>query len=194
VTTTEVAKAPKRGRETAWDMARSLGLILVITAITLVFVPDLFHPGKSDRFAAVNYSEYVAGFRQVTGRPALVPDGLPTGWASNAGSLTGPAAAEHLHIGWGVPGAKYAGLEESVAPMAAFVSQSSVLGPQGAKVTGSTPIAGVQWQTRVSTRGEYSLSRTVDGVAVVITGSATKAQLQTLAALLQPARSGTASG
>jgi Protein of unknown function (DUF4245) len=165
-------------------MVRSLGVVAVIAAVTLIFVPGLFHPNKSQRFPAIDYSDYVSGFHQVTGRQALVPSSLPKGWAANAGMLTGPAAVEHLHVGWATPGANYAGLEESVGPMAAFVP--TVLGVKGNRVTGSVLIAGQRWQTRTSSRGESSLSRTIDGVAVVVTGSATGAQLQDLAASLQP--------
>jgi hypothetical protein len=181
VTTTEVAK-PKRGRQTAADMARSLGLIGVVVAITLIFVPGLLHPSKSQRFQAVDYSDYVSGFHQVTGETALTPSSLPSGWKANAGALKGPAAVEHLHIGWATPGAKYAGLEESVENVAAFVP--TILGTRGATVTGRVPIDGAIWQTRTSSRGEYSVSRTIRGIAVIITGSATDAQLQALAASL----------
>jgi hypothetical protein len=181
VTTTDVAP-PKRGRQTAADMVRSLGLIGVVIAATLIFVPGLFHPSKSQRFPAVDYADYVSGFHQVTGETALTPSSLPSGWTANAGALTGPAAAEHLHIGWAAPGAKYAGLEESVENAAAFVP--SILGTRGSTVTGRVPIDGATWQTRTSSRGEYSLSATIGAITVVITGSATEAQLQGLAASL----------
>jgi Protein of unknown function (DUF4245) len=181
--TTEVARPPKRGRETSWDMVRSLGVVAVIAAVTLIFVPGLFHPSKSERFQAVDYSDYVSGFHQLTGRSALVPASLPTGWKANAATLTGPTAREHLHIGWVPPGATYAGLEESVGPMAGFVP--TVLGARGRAVTGSASINGEVWQTRTSSRGEASLSRTIGGIAVVITGSATTAQLDLLAASLR---------
>jgi hypothetical protein len=179
VTATEVAR-PKRGRENASDMVRSLGLIAVVIAVTLIFDPGLIHPSKSQRVQAVDYSDYVSGFHQVTGKTALTPTSLPTGWQANAGALSGPATAEHLHIGFATPGAKYAGLEESVENMTAFAR--SVLGTRGAAVTGRAPIAGTSWQTRTSSRGEYSLTTTIRGIAVIVTGSASNAQLQTLAA------------
>ena len=94
-------------------MIRSLGLIVAIVAVTLIFVPGLLHPSKSQRFPAVDYSDYVTGFHQLSGRTALSPASLPKGWEANAAALTGTATA-HLHIGWATPGAKYAGLEESV--------------------------------------------------------------------------------
>jgi Protein of unknown function (DUF4245) len=181
VTTTEVAR-PKRGRETAGDMVRSLGLVGVVIAATLIFVPGLFHPSKSQLFPALDYSDYTAGFHQVTDKTALAPRSLPGGWKANAATLTGPAAAEHLHIGFAAPGTKYAALEESVENATAFAP--AVLGARGGAVTGRVTIAGATWQTRMSSRGELALSRTIRGIAVVITGSATNAQLQVLAASL----------
>jgi hypothetical protein len=163
-------------------MVRSLGLIALVIAVTLIFVPGLIHPSKSQRFAAVDYSDYVSGFHQVTGQRALTPTSLPTGWKPNAGALNGPATQEHLHIGWAAPGSTYAGLEESVESATTFVP--SILGPRGATVIGRVPIDGAVWQVRTSSRGEYSLTRTIGGIAVVITGSATDAQLQQLAASL----------
>ena len=163
-------------------MVRSLGLIAVIVAVGLLFVPGLLHPSKSQRFPAADYSDYVAGFHQVTGKTALTPRTLPSGFEANAGALTGPATVEHLHVGFAAPGAKYAGLEESVAPMPSFVR--TVLGARGAAVTGQTQIGGVTWQARMSSRGELALSRRVNGVSVVITGSATGEQLELLAASL----------
>lgn len=182
MTTTDVTR-PKRGRESVADMVRSLGLVGVVIAATLIFVPGLFHPSKSQQFQPVDYSDYVSGFHQVTDQTALAPSSLPSGWTANAGALTGPAAAEHLHIGFATPGSEYAGLEESVESLAAFVP--SVLGTRGATVTGSALVGGTRWQTRTSSRGEYSLTRTIRGIAIVITGSATDAQLQQLAASLR---------
>jgi hypothetical protein len=183
----EVVAKPKRGSETAWDMIRSIGLILVVVAVTLIFVPGLLHPTKSDKFPAVDYSSYVSGFRQVTGHAALVPSPQPSGWKANAGTLNGPKATERFHVGFAVPGTQYAGLDESVGPMSMLVS--TVLGKRGLTVTGSTHIDGAVWTTRLSARGEPALTRTVNGVNVVVTGSATGVQLEQLVGALQPATS-----
>lgn len=177
---TQVIK-PKRGSETALDMVRSLGLIIVLVAATLIFVPGLLHPSKSQRAVAVDYSDEVVGFHDVTGKNALTPS-VPSGWRANAATLTGPAAAEHLHIGFAVPGTEYAGLEESVAAPATFAH--STLGASGAIPVDHVTLDGAQWLVSNSSRGEYSLRRTVGGVTVIVTGSATAEQLQTLAASL----------
>ncbi|MBV9486962.1 MAG: DUF4245 domain-containing protein [Frankiaceae bacterium] len=181
---TQIEK-PRRGSETGLDMVRSIGLIIVVTAVTLIFVPGLLHPSKSDRMPPVDYSSYVAGFHQVTGKAALVPTPAPASWRANAGTLTGPASTERLHVGFVVPGAEYAGLDESVGPMATIVKR--VLGKQGLAVTGSTQIEGRTWQSRESSRGELAITRRAAGVNIVITGSARGEDLELLAASLRPA-------
>jgi Protein of unknown function (DUF4245) len=182
--TTNVPR-PKRARQSVSDMVRSLVLVAVAIGVTLIFVPGLLHPSKSQHFPAADYQDYVIGFRQLTGVPALVPTAPPRGWRANAAALTTPKPGAHLHIGWVVPGSKYVGLEESIRSPTALTS--AVLGARGSTVVGHVLVNGQPWQVRTSDRGEYALSRTMDGVNVVITGSATGAEIQDLAATLQPA-------
>lgn len=180
-----VAETPGRRRrgQSVGDMVRSFGLMAIVVAVTLVFVPGLFHPSASQRFPRVDYSDYVTGFRQLTGRAALVPAGLPSDWKANAARLTGKRHNAHLHIGWAVPGSEYAGLEESVIPASEFIR--SALGARALAVTGFQQIDGVAWQRRTSSRGEPALTRTTAGLTLVVTGSATPQQLATLAASLR---------
>jgi hypothetical protein len=174
--------APKRGSETLLDMARSLGLIGAIIAFTLLFVPGLIHPGSKDRLQPVDYSSYVSGFHDVTGVTAMTPRPAPDGFRPTSGRLTGPAATEHLHIGFAVPGTTYAGVEESVGPLPTLVA--ALLGKRGATVTGHAVIAGVTWQSRLSSRGEVALTRRVAGLNLLVTGSASAEQLELLAGSL----------
>jgi Protein of unknown function (DUF4245) len=179
---TQIIK-PKRGSETLLDMARSLGLVAAIVAVTLLFVPGLIHPSKSDQFPAVDYSDYISGFHQVTGLAALAPAPLPAGWKANAANLTGPARVEHLHIGFAVPGQSYAGLEESVAPPVSFAR--TVLGASGAIPIDHITLNGARWAVSNSSGGEYSLRRTVGRLTVIVTGSATATELNSLASSLR---------
>jgi hypothetical protein len=181
----EVVRERRPVRATVLDMVRSLGLLAVIVALTLVFVPGLLHPSHAQRYPAASYVDEVTGFHDVTGRAAWVPADLPSGWRANGASLPYREHTAHLHIGWVTPTAQYAGLEESNQPAQSFVSV--VLGARGRVVTGSVDIAGASWSRRTSSRGEQSLVRTVGGVTIVITGSATTLQEQQLAAALRPA-------
>lgn len=180
----EQAVPPKPVRQVILDMVRSLGVVAVIVAVTLIFVPNLIHPGKSSRVQPVDYSEDALGFRQVTGIAPYAPDGLPSGWYPNAATFSRQHTVVHLHIGWVTPDQKYAGLEETNGPAPAFLSR--ILGKRGAAVTGHVVVNGRSWATRTSADGERSLTASLGRVTVVITGSASAAQEQQLAAALRP--------
>jgi hypothetical protein len=183
-TQTEVVK-PRRGRETAFDMIRSFGLMVVVVGVTLLFVPSLLHPSAKDKFPAFDASGLIDGFHDVTGHAALVPGPLPAGFTPTAGTLTGPAAGERMHIGYAAPAQSFAGLDESVGPTSGLVA--TVLGAAGTTVDGTVPISGVAWQRRTSSRGEVALVRRSSGITVVVTGSASEPTLVALAASLRPA-------
>lgn len=187
-TPTRVARS-KGLRESVLDMGRSLGLMAVIMAVVLFATParGLIFPDQSDRMPAVDYSDVVSGFGQVTHHPALGPVALPRSWRANAANLSGSSAAdERLHIGFVTPGNQFAGVDETTGDATALIKD--VLGTRGATVTGTTTIDGATWQVRTSDRGERSLTRAVAGLTVVVTGSARAADLDRLCASLQPAK------
>lgn len=175
---------PRRRGASLADMARSLGLMAVVVGVTLIFVPGLLSPSKSQRMAPVDDTSYFAGFGQETGVAALAPSPPPLGFRANAGSLTGRPTAAHLHIGFAVYGALYAELEESVAPSAGFLA--SVLGKHVDGAAGEQTIDGRVWGVRPSSRGEDALTHRFGRVTVVVTGSATPGELDSLAASLKP--------
>lgn len=179
---------PKPVRQVIFDMIRSLGVVAVIVAVTLIFVPNLIHPGKSSKVQPANYSDDAVGFRQVAGSPAYTPVGLPSGWYANAATFSRAKSVAHLHIGWVTPDKKYAALEESNGPATAFIAKT--LGKGSESGSGRELVSGRSWTIRTSNRGERSLTATLAGVTIVITGSASSAQEQQLAGALQPDRSG----
>jgi hypothetical protein len=167
------------------DMVRSLGLMAVIVAVMLfIGARYLIHPTAADRMPAVDYSGTVQGFGEVAHTPALAPAALPSTWRANASRLVEPTPGAHqLHVGWALPGERYAGLDEATGDADALVL--SVLGHRALTVAGSTDIGGVQWQRRTSDRGEEALTRRAGSVTVVITGNASDADLRRLAASLR---------
>lgn len=183
VSSTDVVK-PKSARDTALDMVRSIGLILVILAVTLIFVPGLLHPSKSQRVQPVDYSDVVIGFKQVTGQLADVPANLPATWKATSRSLAHDKTFAHLHIGFVAPDNNYAGLEEATGDPATFIK--TTLGSKGLAPTGTTTINGQTWTERTSQRGETSISRTSNLITVVITGSTSLTNQKELAAALKP--------
>jgi hypothetical protein len=93
-----------------------------------------------------------------------------------------------LHMGLVVDRAPrtYAALEESNEQAASFIERIGV-----PPVTGSVTVAGEPWQLRRDGGGHTSLSRTENGLTVIVTdgggkGGATQQQLETLAGSLKP--------
>jgi hypothetical protein len=187
---TRVAK-PKRGGETALDMVRSLGLIAVIVAVTLIFVPGLVHPSKKDKIQPLDYSNYLEGFHSLTKLTPLAPNPVPAGWYANSAALNGPSQAEHLRIGFVTPDQQYVGLVQSIGTPATVIR--TLLGEGAVTPTGHVTIAGASWDERMSSVHELALTHVVaptngsvsSGViTVMITGSAPASELRTLAAAL----------
>jgi hypothetical protein len=170
---------PQRPVKTFTDMWRSLGLMAVVIAALLLLGParTLVFPGAA-KMAPVDYSDQVAAFAKIAGT-VLAPAGLPNGWRANGASFDSGVRRAHLHIGFATPGSRYAGLDETNG--AADQLLGRVLGPRGAKLTGTTTIAGETWDVRRSQRGEEALTLTSGPLTLVVTGSATDSQLRTLA-------------
>src|SRR4051812_6952489 len=157
-------------------MVRSLGLMAVIVA-ALLFIGAryLIMPGSADRAPAADYTSVVHDFPRAAGAPVLAPTSLPPAWRANAARLTTPPGVTQLHIGWAVPGSRYAGLDEASGSPAALIT--AVLGSAGETVRGTTMIAGAVWQQRTSSLGERAYTRQAGKVTVVVTGNATDEQL-----------------
>ena len=173
-----------RGEQTFTDMARSLGLMVVVVAALLLLGPGrtLLFPGD-DRRPVVDYSHVAAAFTTEAGTPAVLPVALPAGWRPNAATLTRPKTGVRLHVGWTTPGEKFAGLDESVGPPTRFVV--TVLGRRGVTTVGTIEIGSRTWEVRRSQRGETALTRAFGDVTVVVTGDAPDLQLGDLAASLR---------
>ena len=174
---------PQRPAKTFTDMGRSLGLMAVVIAALLLLGParTLVFPGSA-KVTPVDYSHRVSAFRDVAGS-VLAPTGLPKGWRANSASFDSSGARAHLHIGFATPGSLYAGLDESNGSPGQLIGR--VLGPRGAKVTGSAAIGGTTWDLRRSQRGEEALTLSQGALTVVITGSASDSQLRVLAGSLR---------
>ena len=176
VTTTAAPEAPakkKRGRESAGDMVRSLGVVMVLV-VGLWFFGQA-SPSDSQRVRRVDPAQEVKDFaRSAPGVP--LPRTVPAGFVPNV-SLLSPAG---LRIGFVIGKddfAEYAASRES-----SFVADQT---GKGAPV-GTVDVNGTAWQ-HVSAGGHDSLVTTYGAVSVVVGGirdKATIAELTTLAASL----------
>ena len=166
----------KRGRETAGDMIRSMGLILLI----VIPVWFLAQPPDSDEaeIRVVDPSADVASYqREVPGVP--VPGALPPQWRPTS-SNPEPGA---LRIGYVTPSTQYA---EYASSTAGPTFLSDITG-QGSPV-GTVDVGGAVWQDYRDADDHQTLVREAAGATVIVGGlreTASDEELRTLAAAVR---------
>lgn len=170
-------KKKKRGRESAADMVRSLGLVILI----VVPIWYLAQPPKSDE----------AELREVDPRGAIeafaadvptapVPGPLPTDWRATSSTYRG--GERTLRVGWVTPQAQYAEYAASTSPRQAFLDEVV-----GEKVEQLEPVTvdGVVWEQYRDPDGSLSLTRSYGSATVVVGSKRATASLAELEVLLR---------
>jgi hypothetical protein len=116
----------------------------------------------------------------------VVPAGLAGGYRPTSARTDAGDASKGdpvtLEIGYVTPSGKYAGFVVSDDSRADALRQ--VLDGAGQK--GTVPIGGSSWTRWTTERGETALTREQDGLTVLVTGSATDAELETIADSVRP--------
>jgi hypothetical protein len=184
---TEAAAPPavdRMQRFTAANMIRSL-LPLVLGCLLVVGITAL-RQNPEDPVREVETANAERAVSQLAGYQLLVPRGLSAGWRAtsvhtNAGSAsTGDPVT--LQIGWLTPAAEFAAYVISDDPEATALTD--VL--DDATADGTQQVDGDSWQRLTTERGETALTRTEGPATLVVTGSASDDELQTLAGSLVP--------
>lgn len=164
--------------------AAALGCLLA-AAVAVVAIPA---PHATEP-VPVSYRADLARLTRLAPYPAVAPAGLPPSWVPVSsglavGGANGPGTVT-WQLGFMTPAGTLAALEESDAGARAFVSRMTNDG---------TPLASAFLNGRVWTlcatpaRGQRSLYVTgAAGLVLVVTGSASWADLRLLAASLRPA-------
>ena len=174
------------------------GLGCVLVAAVLVVAIPAPHAAQP---VAISYRTDQAALARLAPYPAVAPAGLPASWTpvsselTTGGPVSGPAGAGTVTwaLGYATPDGALASLEETNASAAPFVrrmtndgtvllpDQPAPAGPGGRAWTFSaTPARGQ--------RSMYAVSPA--GFTVVVTGSASWADLRLLAASLRPVVAG----
>jgi hypothetical protein len=172
-------------RFTAANMLRSLLPLVVIILVVVGWTafrqsPDVNPVKPIDPSSTVKLAAARAGY------PLEVPAGLPDGYRpTSARTDAGDAGAGDpvtLQIGYVTPGEQFVGFVVSDDPSAGAVT--TVLGH--AQDNGTVAVGGRNWTRSTTARGETALSRTDGGVIVLVTGSASERDLETVAAAVRP--------
>lgn len=167
----------KRGRESALDMVRSLGLVLII----VIVVWWLAQPNKEDeqKIRVVDPGPSIqALLRQSPGTP--VPT-TPSGWQPTVTD----GDADTLRLGYVVPGDLYAEYAVTLSSSPEFLSDITGRGTE----VGTFDVNGVPWRQLTGKDDAISLVRKVGSATVVVGGvreTARLSDLRTLAATVKP--------
>ena len=162
------------------NLARSLAVVVVVAVVIWL----VGYPRSHDESVhTVDIGPTLKAVERIAAYHALIPGGLSEDWrptSAHIGHRSGHARPTSLHIGYVTPDDEYAALEESDASRDGFVAATTDRAP----VAGSRVIDGVTWEERAkgSTR---SLVRAIGDVTVIVTGTASYAELAELAASLR---------
>jgi len=169
-----------RLRQTAWDMVRSMAVVLVIVFLIVLLA---WRP-EPEAVKVVETAPTVALAARAAEHPVTAPAGLPEGWrpTSVRWEPTEESRPERvLHIGYVTPADEYA--QVSVAPVVAeaYLDEQTADGVP----TGTQAVGEVTWERR-ETDDRRSLVLVDDEVATVVSGSAEWSELVALAGALEP--------
>jgi hypothetical protein len=129
------APAKKKRPSTGRDMLISLLVVGVAVGLFVVLLPKTPH-------AKVTPVEYLPAARELAGDttlPIYAPQPLPAGW--QASYIRFGEAPDAIHIGFVLKADKFARLDESLKPDAAFYTSSHV---PTQKAAGPSPLAGYE--------------------------------------------------
>jgi hypothetical protein len=174
----------RANRMSAANMLRSLLPLVVICLLVVGW--NALQQDADEGVRTVDPSSAVQLAAARAGYPVPAPDGLaddyrPTSARTDAGNAR-EGDPVTLEIGYLTPSEEFAGFVVSDDPRAGPLA--AVL--DGADEGGTVQIGGATWTRATTTRDETALVREDDGVTVVVTGSATDDELETVAASVKP--------
>ncbi|MFD8980142.1 DUF4245 domain-containing protein [Streptomyces sp. NPDC059564] len=166
-----------KGKQTVWDMVRSLAVIGVVVAGIYIFLP---HDDQADPTRTVDYRVETLTARRAAPYPVAVPVGLPQEW--RATSVTYERKNSNAwHLGFQDPEKQYVAIEQSSDTAEKYLTAVT----QKAKSTGRTQQVGDRAWERWDGEKYDALVLREQGHVTVVTGTASFEQLGTMAAALE---------
>ncbi|WP_354379898.1 DUF4245 domain-containing protein [Streptomyces sp. PvR034] len=166
-----------KGKQTIWDMVRSLAIIGVVAGGIYLAVP---HDDKADPTHVVDYRIETLTARRAAPYPVGSPVGLAKEW--RATSVTYDRKdANAWHLGFLDPRGEYVAVEQSSDASAKYLDKVT----QKAKATGQAQQVGdLSWE-RWEGPKYRALVRQEQGHATVVTGTGAFGELAELAGALE---------
>lgn len=160
-------------------MAISLLVVFgfVATIVGLTPRPD------ADPVTVVDVGGALAQARATAPYAVAAPTGLPARWRATS-ARTSPSGADGVswHVGFVTPEDRYAAVEQSNADATSFLA---AIGESG-RDDGTVTVAGTEWKRLYAkAKDQRTLWRTDGSTVLAVTGDASWAELQQLAAALR---------
>lgn len=173
-------RANARLGQTVADMARSMVVVLVVVGAILLVT---WRP-QPEAIRSVDPTEALTAARATAGYPVLYPRDLPEGWVPTSARWDLPVDAEPepaWHVGFVTPDDAYAQIGQSMTTNPQFLAAQT----GGGSLIGEDPPG---WQRYESSGSEptRSLVTVVDGVTIVVSGTASWEVLVDLTDRLSP--------
>jgi hypothetical protein len=182
-----VAVSPAIERANRLSFANMLRSLLPLVLICLVIVGwQAFRSSPDVGVRTIDPSSTVQLAAARAGYQVLVPTGLdekyrPTSARTDAGEAR-EGDPVTLEIGYLTPSEEFAGFvisdDRGADPVAAVLD--------GAQDRGTVDVGGERWTRSATADGETALTHEVDGVTVLVTGSAPDEELRTVAESVRP--------
>ncbi|MEU3313039.1 DUF4245 domain-containing protein [Streptomyces sp. NPDC048387] len=166
-----------KGKQTVWDMVRSLAVIGVVVAGIYIFVP---HDDKADPTRTVDYRVETLTARRAAPYPVAAPVGLPEQWRATSVTFE-RKNANAWHLGFLDPQQQYVAVEQSTDASQKNLAKLT----QKAEPTGQTQQVGDRAWERWDGEKYDALVRQEQGYVTVVTGTGSFEQLGTMAAALE---------
>jgi hypothetical protein len=172
--------ADRQRLRTPANLWRALIPLLVIVGLVVL----LNRPSGqgSDGVHVIDPGPAITAARQQACFAVLAPSGLSARWRATSTELlpAGPSEAASFRIGYVSPAGQYAELFQSAdAPDAVAAHYGPLV------ADGSASVGGVGWQRYRTSSGRPLLRHTTGTVTVIVTGSASQAELVELAGSLR---------
>ncbi|MGW2667536.1 DUF4245 domain-containing protein [Streptomyces sp. NPDC001272] len=166
-----------KGKQTVWDMVRSLAVIGVVVAGIYIFIP---HDDKADPTRTVDYRVETLTARRAAPYPVAAPVGLPEQWRATSVTFE-RKNANAWHLGFLDPQQQYVAVEQSTDASQKNLAKLT----QKAAPTGQTQQVGDRAWERWDGEKYDALVRQEQGYVTVVTGTGSFEQLGTMAAALE---------
>ncbi|MFJ8160873.1 DUF4245 domain-containing protein [Streptomyces sp. NPDC096136] len=166
-----------KGKQTVWDMVRSLAVIGVVVAGIYIFIP---HDDKADPTRTVDYRVETLTARRAAPYPVAAPVGLPEQWRATSVTFE-RKNANAWHLGFLDPEQQYVAVEQSTDASKKNLDRLT----QKAAPTGQTQQVGDRAWERWDGEKYDALVRQEQGYVTVVTGTASFERLGAMAAALE---------